>query len=191
VPKIESINALFITCRAMLARSVSGIVPPHEIEDIVQETYVRACRLGPRPEISLSRALMVKIARNLALDHIKRAEWRLTSALDEDATSVLNDAVKLTDETFAHVASDEEFSRLCELVRQLPPQCRRAFVLRKIYGYSQSEIARQMDISESTVEKHIVRGFKLCAQHMLLPMQNPGKTVSHNKRTGFLGGGAQ
>jgi RNA polymerase sigma factor (sigma-70 family) len=191
MPKIESINALFLSCRAMLARSVSGIVPPHEIEDIVQETYVRACRLSPRSEITLSHALMITIARNLAFDHIKSSAYRLNSALDPDAATNMANAANLPDETFRQVTSDEEFSKFCRILRQLPLQCRRAFVLRKVYGCSQSEIAKVMGISESTVEKHIVKGFKFCTQHMISPAQNSGSSTSHDKQARNLHGGSQ
>ena len=33
-------NEIFLSFRKQLARAVSSIVPPKEIEDIVQETYV-------------------------------------------------------------------------------------------------------------------------------------------------------
>jgi RNA polymerase sigma-70 factor (ECF subfamily) len=35
--------------------------------------------------------------------------------------------------------------------------------MRKVYGYSQKEIARALDIGESTVEKHIAYGIKRCS----------------------------
>jgi len=51
-------------------------------------------------------------------------------------------------------------------VRSLPLQCRRAFVLKKVYGYSYSEIAQKLQISEKTVEKHISKGLTLCRSHL-------------------------
>jgi len=39
-------------------------------------------------------------------------------------------------------------------------------VLKKVYGYSQKEIAIKLDISENTVEKHIATGIKRCTQFM-------------------------
>lgn len=75
----EVINDIYMLCRTQLAWVVSRIVPPHEIEDIVQETYVRVCQYKTQAEIREPRALMVKIARNLALDHVKRAEVRLAA----------------------------------------------------------------------------------------------------------------
>ena len=36
-----------------------------------------------------------------------------------------------------------------------------------MYGYTQKEIAKTMNISESTVEKHIAMGIKKCTQYMM------------------------
>ena len=41
---------------------------------------------------------------------------------------------------------------------ELPIKCRKVFVLRKVYGYSQAEIAKKLGISLSTVETHITKG---------------------------------
>jgi RNA polymerase sigma-70 factor (ECF subfamily) len=41
----DSIQSIFIGLRSSLARAVMGIVPPREVEDIVQETYVRVCQV--------------------------------------------------------------------------------------------------------------------------------------------------
>lgn len=158
---------VFMACRARLARVVSRIVPPHEIEDIVQETYVLVCQSKTSKEITRPLGFMVKTARNLALDHIKRAEWRLASSLDEQMEALLEASAETTDDTFKQAASDEEFARFCEVVRQLPVQCRRVFVLKKVYGYSQKEIARELGLSEHTVEKHVAKGLEICARHIL------------------------
>jgi len=51
-------------------------------------------------------------------------------------------------------------------VSELPIQCRRVFVLRKVYGYSQAEIAQELGISVSTVESHIATGMHRVRQWM-------------------------
>ena len=71
------------------------------------------------------------------------------------------------DQVFDSVASSQEFALFCEAIRQLPPKCRRVFVLKKVYGYSQKEISKEMKLSESTVENHINVGFKRCASYLL------------------------
>lgn len=162
----ESVNSLFISLRSTLARAVSHIVPPREVEDIVQETYVRVCQVENQDDIHHPRSFMLKTARNLALDHIKRAEHRLAISMDEEANEELSELVTGEDDTYARVVASQEFGHFCEAVRLLPLQCRKAFVLRKVYGYSQKEIAANLSISESTVEKHIATGIKRCAFFM-------------------------
>jgi len=46
----------------------------------------------------------------------------------------------------------------------MPRQTRRAFQLRRIEGLSQREVAAALGLSESTVEKHIMRAIKLLMQ---------------------------
>ena len=163
----ESIHSIYMSLRASLARVVSGIVPPREIEDIVQETYVRVCQIERKKEIREPRSFMFATARNLALDHVKRAESRLADSVEENGESGFGEAQRMADETFDQVVSNEEFSIFCEAVRQLPMQCRRAFILKKVYGHSQREIAKDMNLSESTVEKHIAQGIRRCACFIL------------------------
>jgi len=186
----NSIFEIFLSCRSHLARAVSHLVPPHEIEDIVQETYVRVCLYKLKKKIRVPQTLMFKIARNLALDHIKRAEWRLTSHAVEDPRTGFGAASLLVDETFIRVKSDEEFAQFCEAVRLLPLQCRRVFILKKVYGYTQQEIAKELNLSESTVEKHVAKGMKLCAFHMLqqdktVQRPEPGLKQSASRRGGY------
>ncbi len=160
-------HSIYMSIRGSLARAVSRIVPPKEIEDIVQETYVRVCQIERKDEVREPRSFLFTTARNLALDHIKRAECRLADSVEDSRELGFGEAEGSTDETFDLVASNEEFSLFCKAVRQLPMQCRRAFILKKVYGHSQREIARSMSISESTVEKHIAQGIKRCAYFMM------------------------
>lgn len=156
---------VFMSVKANVVRMVSRIVPPKEIEDIVQETYVRICQIDNHDAIVKTKSFVMKTARNLALDHIKKAETRLADGIQYEADYSIDTDEK--DELFEQAASNEEFAHFCESVRQLPLQCRRVFVLKKVYGYSQKEIAKELQVSESTVEKHIGDGLKRCASYML------------------------
>ena len=164
---VDSIHDIYMSLRGRLARAVLGVVPPKEIEDIVQETYVRVCQIEGKDTIREPRSFLFKTARNLALDHVKRAESRLAVSVEDIGDSEIGASDLTVDETFDRVASDQEFCQFCDAVRHLPVQCRRAFVLKKVYGCSQREIAREMNISESTVEKHIAQGIKRCSYFMM------------------------
>ena len=83
-----NLTGVFVSLRPNLERAVRGIVPPREVEDIVQETYVRACQAEHRQEIKAPRSFLYKTARNLALDYVKRAETRLTVSYTEESRLV-------------------------------------------------------------------------------------------------------
>jgi len=176
-------NEVFLSFRKQLARAVSSIVPTKEIEDIVQETYVRVCQIENPAGIRHPRAFLLTTARNLAFDHIKRSESRYSQSIERDGELDLGEVDDHhVDETYQHVAAGEEFSNFCEAVRILPVQCRKVFVLKKVYGYSQREIAIELEISESTVEKHIAHGMKRCInfmnKHSLLESPQKNKSGS-------------
>lgn len=164
----ESLFQIFSSLRVSLVRLVASIVPQKEIEDIVQETYVRVCEVEQPSQIRCQRSFMLTIARNLAFDYIKKAETRLATSLDNTELQALQDLeVSDTDEIYTKVLADQEFSHFCEALRCLPAQCRKVFVLKKVYGYTQKEIAQHLNLSESTVEKHVAQGIKHCTQYML------------------------
>jgi RNA polymerase sigma-70 factor (ECF subfamily) len=143
-----------------------GIVPPREVEDIVQETYVRVCQIKNKDTIREPRSFLFRTAQNLALDHLKRAETRLTSGTDDIDEYAPAAGEARDDETYAQVTSNEEFGMFCDAVRHLPKQCRRAFVLKKVYGFTLREISEEMGIGLPTVESHIVAGTKKCVRYL-------------------------
>ena len=162
---MDELQRVFLSMRLGIARAVSKIVPPQDVEDIVQETYGRLCQVGAPERIRHPKSYLYKTARNLALDSLKRVENRLTERW-EDREHSLDLMGTGADETFEKAASSEEFGRFCEAVRRLPVQARRVFVLKKVYGYSQREIAGELGLSESTVEKHVALAVRRCAAHM-------------------------
>ncbi len=163
----DAIGNVFVTIREQISCIVARIVPPKDIEDIVQETYVRVCQVTGRRKLRSPRAFMFKTARNLALDHIRRHEFRFAVSAEENPELGYGEARDGGNATYEQAAADEEFAEFCDAVRQLPVQCRRAFVLKKVYGLSQKEIAQQLGISESTVEKHVALGLRRCAEQLL------------------------
>lgn len=161
----KPLDRMYLSVVGSLKRAVAGIVPPKEVEDIVQEAYVRACQAERESPITSPRSFLFKTVRNLALDHVKRAETRLSDSFDEDMAGHLGQQSYGID-PLGEAVSHEEFSLFCEAVRLLPAQCRRAFVLKKVYGYSRKEIAEHMGVSENTVQTQIARGMKASLQFM-------------------------
>ena len=80
---MDPIHTVFLSIRLSLARVVSRIVPPRDVEDVVQETYVRLCQVDEPAKIQNPKSYLFKTARNLALDVVKRAENRLIESASE------------------------------------------------------------------------------------------------------------
>lgn len=156
---------VFLRFRTRLARAIARIVRrPDDIEDIVQETFLRCYQASGRTTVRHPRSFMLTTARNIALNHVERAENRLVvgvDSFDDSAVPLYRDGP-----TENSPEVQERFLLLCRAVQTLPVQCRRAFVLKKVYGLSRKEIAVYMDLSESTVQKHIAKGVVMCTEYM-------------------------
>jgi RNA polymerase sigma factor (sigma-70 family) len=165
---VEDVRQVFLSLRLRLARVASKIVPPDEVEDIVQEAYVRLCQVDEKKEIRHPKSYLCRIVRNLALDYVKRADQRLNTQIESDDDLPEERDGTWSDVTFVEAASLEEFGQFCDAVRALPIQCRRVFILKKVYNYSQREIANELGISQSTVEKHVALGVRRCMEFVKL-----------------------
>ncbi|MGI9232902.1 MAG: RNA polymerase sigma factor [Woeseiaceae bacterium] len=156
---MDTLEELYLSMRGGISRMVAKIVPPHEVEDIVQETYIRLRRVVVSQEIQYPRSYLYQTARNLAFDSIKRAgnarsvEWREDTLYAATAGDTIAETID----------SSERYRRFCDSVERLPDRARQVFVLKKVYGYTQREIAAELDISESTVEKHVALAVRRCA----------------------------
>jgi RNA polymerase sigma factor (sigma-70 family) len=166
-PKSGWLLEEFLRCKSALSRLLGHIVKPHDIDDILQETFIRACAAAEKTEIRHPRSFMLKTAQNLALNHVTTAYSRRTQMEDFSSADVSIVGRSLISESLeSEFESKERFLGFCRAVRTLPPQCRRVFVLRKVYGLTQKEIAEYLGVSESTVEKHVVKGLLMCRASM-------------------------
>jgi len=107
-----------------------------DVEDILQDTYLRLHEMKRADHIRNPEAFIFQTARNLALDHLKRADSRLVDRHENVEQLQELAAQRDADTIYREVAVGKDFSDFCAAVQQLPEQCRRAFVLRKVYGYS-------------------------------------------------------
>jgi RNA polymerase sigma-70 factor (ECF subfamily) len=120
-----------------------------EIDDIVQEAYMRVLRARETACIESPKAFLFATAQNLALGLIRQGKVRSGVPLAESSpTGILDEAA----DVIHSVSHAENLELLTAAVQSLPPRCRQILTLRKIYGLSQKEVAAQLGISEHTVE---------------------------------------
>lgn len=174
----------FILNRPLLYSVVGRFVRPDEIEDIVQETFLHSYAASRQQTIRNPQAFMVKTARNIALNHLNRAENRLNRSLEGISEEHLDAVTRTLEDEYQ---SREVFMVFCRAVAALPSGCRRVFILKKVYGLSQKEIAEHLGIAGSTVEKHVAKGILLISEFMAETDCSPAEAQSTENGAGLRG----
>jgi RNA polymerase sigma factor (sigma-70 family) len=122
--------------------------------DIVQETYQRMMTGNLWQQAENPRALMHRIAANLATDYERRHNVRNRYVDNVDFSSEeLQSSDSIDPEQI--IAARQRLDKLAEAVNLLPPKCRGVFVMRKFEDLSHAEIAERLGISRNMVEKHL------------------------------------
>lgn len=129
-----------------------------EAREVAQEAYVRLLQLHEPGAVSFLRAMLFRIAANLAVDRI-RHEQTVRRYMHECAFPDAL-AVSPTPEHAAHSA--QELQLVERLIDELPPKCRQAFLLHRIHGLDFPEIARRMGLGERMVRTYVVRAVLYC-----------------------------
>ena len=130
-----------------------------DIDDLIQETFSRilkAHRSGPVPN---PPAFLFVVARNLAINRLKRMNLEFPPEAERVDPHVLVDEMA---GPFESAALQEEIDDLVTAFQSLPDRCRQVMTLRKIFGLSQKEIAAELGISVHTVEAQVGIGLRKC-----------------------------
>jgi RNA polymerase sigma factor (sigma-70 family) len=134
-----------------------------EIDDIIQETYTRLISAESVAHILDARSYAFQTAGSVVIDHLRRMKVvSISSVPDLDYLEVVSDDPSPE----RQVIDRDELHRLAQAIASLPAKVREVFTLRRIYGLSQREVAVKMGLSESTVEKHMSRGFLIMLERM-------------------------
>ncbi len=160
-----------VRCGGYLSRFLKNIA---DVEDVVQETYARILNLSDSSSAAVGNwhAFLFASARNVALDRLRKARIvSLDTMLELDRVEVPDPTPALDEKLNAR----QELTLLSAVIASLPDRCREVLTLRKLHGLSQREIAQRLGITESTVEKHVAYGVRLCTERMFVTRKEPGK----------------
>ncbi|QJP07016.1 RNA polymerase sigma factor [Pseudomonas multiresinivorans] len=142
-PRMEALVRRRVGCRATAA-------------DLVQDLFLRFWKRPQAPVEELGSYLL-RSARNLAIDHLRGEDsrGRTLSALlpdDDDAQPSPEQAVQ----------AGAELDLIEDALRKLPERTRHIFLLSRVHGRTYGEIAAAMGLSQSGVEKHMMRALDAC-----------------------------
>jgi len=133
---------------------------PAMAEDLLHDTFARIIAADSWREIDSPAGFAIRTARNVVYDALRRQKVVAIEFVADVGAFGLADAAADPEQTL--VARDE-LKRLRAIVEALPTQQRRVFTLRKVYALPPAEIAERLGLSVSTVEKHLVKAVRACA----------------------------
>lgn len=163
---MSTILETYLASEIALRRYLRRFVRSRETaDDLAQEAFLRAFAAESMRKIEAPKAFLFKVAKNLALNELARQSSITTEHLgDFESHDVLEDSSQVAIE---HVVDGRERIRLlARAIAALPPQCAKVFILRKMQGMSQKEIALRLNISVRTVENHVAVGLSRCRAYM-------------------------
>lgn len=124
-----------------------------DLEDLVQETFLRLGRYQPEAAARHPQALIARIAVNLAHDQLRRRA--VHQSLGPTELGPFSDTV----------VQDDRLEQLVlkRLILGLPWPLRDVFLLSRFTGLTYDEIARHLGISVKTVEWRMSKALAICA----------------------------
>jgi RNA polymerase sigma factor (sigma-70 family) len=132
-----------------------------EIQDIRQDCYIRVYEAAARSRPVSPKSFLFQTARHLMVDHLRHR--RVVSIESVEDLAALNVSVdELSPER--RLSGLQELRHLAAAFDQLPQKCREVVWLRKVQGLSQRDVGQQLNIAETTVEKHVARGIRFLAK---------------------------
>ena len=139
-------------------------MPAEEAEDILQDLYVKLEGLKPGP-VAEPRAYLHRMAENLLYDRRRTAGWR-TSREEAWVASQLGVSREADSRPSAEreLIAREELRLISQALAALPDRTLQIFRLYRLDGLRQREIAAQLGISVSSVEKHLRRAYQLVVE---------------------------
>jgi RNA polymerase sigma-70 factor (ECF subfamily) len=157
---LTAVTEAFVRHESALKRFIARFMRnAADVEDIAQEAFLRAYSAEQGKPIEQPKSFLFRIAKHVALTELSQKSRQITDRIEGfDDLSVVGTEASIEDE----VEARQTLGLHCEAVARLPPQCRHVYLLRKVHGMSHKEIAEQLGIAVSTVEKHLIKGVELC-----------------------------
>lgn len=166
------VETLYGLHRAELRRLLLARVgDPVEAEDLLQELWLRA-RQRPAGPVDNGRAYLFRMAQNLVVDRLRERQRRMArerrwSDQESDFTPPGVEPSDRRQTAEDQIIAREEVAALASAIANLPDGARRAFELHKLDGLSHAEVAQQLGISKSGVEKHMAVAMKYLRRALL------------------------
>jgi RNA polymerase sigma-70 factor (ECF subfamily) len=162
----KDIRALFLAHRRELQAYLTHKVRDGETAaELTQQAFLRFAEQGSSGAASVvhPRSYLYRTAHNLAVDHVRRQRRERTDPVPVDDMEGVADE-RPSPERVAGGLSDVAAAR--DALLELPERTRQVFALTRIEGLTYGEVARRLQISDSSVQKHLAKAVKHVMQRL-------------------------
>lgn len=149
----QAFDALFMLYHPKVKNFLKGFIKDEEeARDMAQELFFKIWLNREQiAHLTSFNAYLFRMARNLVYDYYEHT--LVKENYEEKQKNKANYSDLIEENLYAH-----ELELLIDLtVSQMPEQRRRIFTLSRIEGYSNVEIAQQLEINKRTVENHLTQ----------------------------------
>lgn len=151
---------LYLENRDAVTRMLRSRLPNEDdVAEVVQEAFLRLLRYR-RCGLDSLRYLLFKVASNVAVNRLRQAGVRQMVSLDDC------ELVSQEPPADQRLLQEEEITQVAMAIQALPARCRQAYVMNRLRGVRQREIAEHCGISTRMVEMRIARANVLIRERM-------------------------
>lgn len=136
-----------------------------DAEDIAQAAFLRLYTLDDLSNLSNAKAFLFQVAANMSIDQLRR-EVLHKNYIDKEISKTPRDINAMLSMEPDNISLERELEAKETLrlvhrsLEKLPQNIRQAFILSRNKGWTYSQIAKQMNVSVSSVEKYILEVLK-------------------------------
>lgn len=148
-PSPHPLVADFIAHRPLLTRAACRLTGDRDLaDDVMQEACMKLMQGSPPPCVQQPVAYCMRVVQHLCIDHLRRRQAERQVFADEDEGIDL----EATAGTPEHVAMGRQrLQGVDRCLRELPARTRQAFVLHRLHGLTQQEVADRLQVSITLV----------------------------------------
>jgi RNA polymerase sigma factor (sigma-70 family) len=137
-----------------------------DARDLAQEAMLRVHKFQQSQTLDNARAFLFKTANNLAIDQIRRTHLHDKYLRSEMPADQEEDNYQFAPSPERTAAAKQELDNIYAVVDKMPTKVKRAFLLNRDRDLSYTEIAKEMGVSNSMVEKYITEALKVLRQQI-------------------------
>lgn len=141
-------------------------------EDLVQDVFIRLWEKYQGKEADNWHPLIFTMTRNRCLDHLKKLNFK-SSPLYINIGITPQEEMMFLEDFSGGKSATEEYLMATELNREidsvvatLSPRCREVFLMSRLHGMQNKEIAQALGITEKAVEKNMTKALKALRTHL-------------------------